>query len=80
MAQVLFDDLLACDDCTIAIANDDYTGMDDATKAQVKAGLERWSREGWLVVGDEHGFSSQGCDICNRGWAGNKHSVTVLSV
>lgn len=28
----------ACDDCAVAIANDDYTGMDDAREAAVRAG------------------------------------------
>lgn len=59
-----------CDDCAVAIANDDYSGMDDAQEAATRAGLKR---EGWVVVGDEAGFMHSRCDICN-GLPGNRHS------
>lgn len=78
MAQVIQNGLLACIDCTIAIANADYSGMDDETKARVKAGLDGWAKVGYLVVGDEYGFTWRGCDICRNGLGGDKHEVTVL--
>ncbi len=66
----------ACDDCVIAIANNDYTGMDDATEARVRAGIERIGQ--YLVVGDESGFSNHRCDVCND-MPGNRHAVGYIS-
>ena len=65
-----------CDDCVQAIANDDYTGMDDQREAEVRAGIDRIGQ--YLTVGDEEGFSWQGCDVCG-GLAGNRHEVGYLT-
>ncbi len=65
----------ACDDCVIAIANDDYTGMDDETEARVRKGLERIGE--WLVVGDELGFEHSRCAVCGD-LPGNRHQVGYL--
>ena len=65
-----------CDDCVQGIANDDYTGMDDETEKRVREGIE--SAPGWLVVGDEEGFSWRKCDVCD-GLAGNRHKVGYLT-
>lgn len=78
MAQVIEDELLACGDCTIAIANGDFSGMDDETKAKVKAGLERLSKRGYPVIGKEYGFTWRGCDCCLNGLGGNKHTFALL--
>ena len=65
-----------CDDCTIAIANDDYTGMDDATEALVRDGIKRIGK--YLIVGDEQGFSHRSCDVCGQ-LPGNRHEVGYLA-
>ena len=65
-----------CDDCVQAIANDDYTGMDDAREQEVRAGLERIGE--YLIVGDEYGFSWRRCDVCD-GLAGNRHDIGYLA-
>ena len=65
----------ACDDCIIAIANDDYTGMNDEQERATKHGLRRIGK--WLVVGDETGFSMRECCVCG-GFAGNRHEVGYL--
>jgi Holliday junction resolvase-like predicted endonuclease len=62
---------VACIDCVMAIANDDYTGMEDAREAEVRAGLEQ---AGYLIVGDEVGFTWGRCDVCGSG-GGDKHEV-----
>ena len=64
-----------CDDCTVAIANDDYTGMNDAQESATRAGLDRIGQ--WLIVGEETGFSWRRCDVCD-GLAGNRHAVGYL--
>ena len=64
-----------CEDCVQAIANDDYTAMDDATEARVRSGIDR--APGYLVVGDEQGFSHDRCDVCG-GLAGDRHTVGYL--
>lgn len=66
----------ACDDCTIAIANGDYTGMDESQAQQTRAGMARVGRS--LIVGDELGFRRSGCSVCRRELAGNKHEVGYL--
>ncbi len=78
MAHIISDGLQACDDCTIAIANDDYSGMDADTAETVRSGITLWSKQGYLVIGEELGFSHHGCDICDSNLAGNAHSVTLL--
>ncbi len=75
---VLHDDLLACQDCVIAIANDDYSGMDDKQEAKTRKGIESWGVKGYLVVGEEVGFTHDGCDICDDNLAGDKHMVSLL--
>src|SRR5689334_19561576 len=59
-----------CDDCTIAIANDDYSGMDDKQEAATRAGLAEYTTH--IAIGDEAGFMHSRCDICN-GLPGNRH-------
>lgn len=66
----------ACDDCVVAIANDDYSGMDDETEARVRAGLQRIGQ--WLIVGKETGFSHKSCVVCG-GLAGDRHDVGYLA-
>lgn len=64
-----------CDDCYIAIANDDYSGISDERKNVVARAI--WSYHAFdkhLIVGDDLGFSWQWCDICD-GLAGNRHAV-----
>lgn len=77
--HVVADGLLACIDCTIAIANDDYSGMDDTTEARVRAGLARLAKRGYPVIGDEYGFTWHGCDCCHDGLGGDKHEFALLS-
>lgn len=66
----------ACDDCTIAIANGDYTGIDASQRQQTEAGLARVGH--CLIVGNELGFRRSGCSVCRRELGGNKHEVGYL--
>jgi hypothetical protein len=66
----------ACEDCTIAIANDDYSGMDAATEAKVRAGIARVNQH--LVIGDNIGFTHAPCAVCG-GLAGDRHEVCYLA-
>lgn len=79
MARIIEDGLLVCDDCAIAIANGDYSGMSTATVSAVRAGYERLFLRGYAVIGDELGFHSHRCDCCEQGAAGNRHKMTLLS-
>jgi hypothetical protein len=62
---------LACVDCVIAIANDDYSALTPKRVAEVRAGLEQ---AGYLIVGDEVGHTWGKCDVCGSG-GGDKHEV-----
>src|SRR4051812_23875003 len=66
----------ACSDCIQAIANDDYSGIDDATEALVRRGIERIGQH--LIVGEEQGFSWMPCAVCG-GLAGDRHEVGYLT-
>lgn len=78
MAYNINGEFEVCIDCTIAIANDDYSGIDDATEAKIRAGIERLSaKHGWLVIGDALGFTPNLCDCCGQG-AGEKHACNAL--
>jgi hypothetical protein len=66
----------ACSDCTIAIANSDYSGMDDAQEQATRAGIEAIGQ--YLIVGDEMGFCHDRCVICG-GLAGDRHKVGYLA-
>lgn len=75
---------LACSDCVQAIANDDYSGIDyyasseaesDARVAEIKAGIA--AVPGYLVVGEEYGFSWRPCAVCGA-LAGDRHEVSYL--
>lgn len=72
----------ACPDCLIAIANDDYSGMDDDRAIAVRAGIEQWYDEGYrLVPGDtvDPSFMWAECDICH-GLAGDRYDVIAIPV
>jgi hypothetical protein len=77
MAHVIEDSILVCDSCACAIANDDYSGMDDAEESSVRAGLARLNQRGYAVLGDEYGFTWRACECCG-GLAGNRHTVALL--
>jgi hypothetical protein len=64
----------ACEDCVMAIANDDYTGMSEAREAEVRDAVESKSRRGYLVIGERTGFNHNPCAICG-GYAGERHEV-----
>lgn len=66
-----------CDDCTVAIANDDYTGMDDGRAKEVADAIEAINQP--LVIGDQTDeFSWSRCDICGSG-GGSRHAVGYLT-
>ncbi len=79
MAHIVEGELLACIDCTIAMANDDYSGIeDDSRVAEVKAGLDELAKRGYPVIGDEYGFTWRGCDCCGSYLGGDKHTFAIL--
>jgi hypothetical protein len=67
---------LACSDCVIAIANDDYSGMSDIQAELTRDGIDRIGR--YLIVQEEYGFSWRGCDVCGVQLGGDKHVVGYL--
>jgi hypothetical protein len=66
----------ACIDCTLAIANGDTDTLSDKRAAEVWASIE--AVDGYLVIGDEIGFSWQGCDVCGSHLGGDMHAVGYL--
>jgi hypothetical protein len=85
MAQVVDDEIWACVDCLMIVANDDASGMDDETEAKCRAGVSKF--DGYLVCNfgsdedSEEGireFSSCGCDVCGSPLAGTFHRLALL--
>lgn len=72
------DIIKVCESCLIAIANDDYSGMDDKEESRVRAGIERTSQRGHLCAGSvEYGFYNTVCECCGA-LAGNRHEVFIM--
>jgi hypothetical protein len=72
-----------CSDCLMAIANGDFSGLDndpetaDRRQAEIEKGIE--SFEGYLVVGDDDiEFSHDGCECCGSPLAGSLYEVIEL--
>ena len=55
-----------CSDCLIALANDDYSGMDDAQERATSEGLAALHTEYKQVIPDgaEYGFTHHRCECC----------------
>lgn len=72
----------ACIDCVIAIANDDYSGMDRDTAIRVRDAIARLNREGYSINVDtfdnEPHFSNSDCDVCQSRLAGDRAPVTFI--
>ncbi len=77
--------LTICGDCTQAIANDDYTGLDNnpdtarARRAAIRDGILGWNEEGYTLSVDATtaGFESTPCDCCNDWRAGDRNHATA---
>lgn len=55
-----------CADCLIALANDDYSGMDDDQENATRDGLAGLSNEYDLIPdGAEYRFANRRCECCN---------------
>lgn len=88
MAEIIDDNFMVCTDCLMAIANDDYTGLDyhynDAEAEQrmndIKAGID--NAGGHIALGDSENdaeFSISACDCCSSSLAGSRHHCVILS-
>jgi len=55
-----------CECCLIALANDDYSGMDDAEEKATHEGLAKLESEYRMVIPDgaEYGFRHYRCECC----------------
>jgi hypothetical protein len=75
MARVIADRLYACEDCAVAIASGDYSGMGEKQAGRTRAGLARL--EGYAAPGDDQGFMWRACDVCGAP-AGDRHEFALL--
>ena len=87
--KILDNDFMVCTDCLMAIANDDYTGLDyyyspghaEQRKAEIISGIE--SAGGYISCGDsdrDEEFSSRSCDCCGYRLAGSRTHCIVMGV
>lgn len=70
-----------CVDCAIAVANADYSGMDLETETAVRAGIERWGKDGYILCVDheEEYFSWRHCNICCRPLGGTRLKMWAMT-
>lgn len=83
MTIKIIDDLQICSDCAMIIANDDASGMDDATEAACRAGIEKEAAAGghWALSGaedEESSFSWSACDCCGSRLGGDRIAAAVV--
>lgn len=65
---------VACDDCTIILANDDDSGMSEERANEVRTAIHLHDEN--LVIGDQtDDFSWEACDVCKSHLAGSRHEV-----
>jgi hypothetical protein len=72
--------LTGCVDCLMIVANDDASGMDAETEATVRAGINDWAIEGYVLVpgDDEDHFSRARCEVCGTHLAGGRHEIVAI--
>ena len=68
-------ELRVCTDCILAIGGEI---PEDADLPAIAAGIERISKEGALLAGDEDGFSWSPCECCQSPLGGDRHIATIL--
>jgi hypothetical protein len=73
MEYIEIDDI--CDDCVMAIANDDYSGISEEQELAIRDSLARIGK--WLIVGDDRGFEHTLCAVC-RAYPGNRHQCGYM--
>lgn len=75
MAQVVKDNIWACEDCSIAVVNDDLDHIDDVLAYEK-------SHNGRLVMCDDEDsyneFSMDSCDVCETYLHGRRHKLALL--
>lgn len=79
MSMYVARELSVCQDCLMALANDDYSGIsDDARVDAVKLGVVRLGCHA-VAVGDEYGFRRSPCECCQDCDPGERYSAAVLA-
>lgn len=67
-----------CDDCVLAIVNDDMTALDDARCLEVSLGVVNLASEGNVFVLDAcDDFSRRPCRCCGTKLAGARHAALI---
>lgn len=78
MQQITFEGY-ACKDCMIAIANNDYSGMDSEVCRSVDKSIRYLEQKyGYPIIGDNLGFMHCGCDCCGSKLHGDKYELRTL--
>jgi len=69
-------EFMVCGDCLNALANDDYTGMDDEQEKATRNGLHHLAQTYKVISidGAEYGFVGKPCECCDQ-LPGNRYRV-----
>ena len=81
-------DYLVCTDCLLAIANDDYTGLDYFSHSpaaaaererEIRAGIAALAADGNLTPADySEDFSRTPCECCSEDLHGERHGINLI--
>ena len=69
--------LTLCIDCTLAVVNDDYSGLTPERAEEVAAAVRALPPFPATVDGGEHDFSSTPCGCCGSTLAGQRQDFVT---
>ena len=75
------DDVSACTDCLLTVANDLPEDLDPARVEAITTGLAAFARDGWTLTpgdGDEQHFSWSSCQVCGDRRGGDRHHLSAI--
>lgn len=81
MTTIVVDEMMACQDCLLFIANGDLPEDNDHLVAEIEAHLSLKPGQ-YLVCGDsekDDEFSWRACECCGSTLGGSRHHVVLLA-
>lgn len=87
MCEVLDENFMVCSDCLMAVANDDFSGLDyhlsevEATERMAHIQSSIAEIDGYVTVGNsenDESFSQSKCECCDTTLHGSRHHCVIL--
>jgi hypothetical protein len=74
--------ILMCQDCAIAVANYDFTGMTEEREHEVTNGIRRQAKDGYRLTVDSDSltdFATNPCDVCRSRLHGYRYGGHAIA-